>query len=407
MHASWSVVLTSLLAAAAANPVKRQGGFKPNFPRHPDFPLDIVDKLEEATWPKIEAFMASRKVKRADGTPCTLENASVRREWNDLSIDARKEYIDAVLCLQKKPSKAVNIPGALNRYDDFVATHMTLVNMLHSPTNLFGSHRYYIWAFEKALRDECGYTGYQPYMNYNRLVDDPENSAMFNGNATSMGGNGVYDQYRGVPQGFPAPYNIIPAADGGGCVKDGPFKDMVVSLGPVGVVVNNIPKNPQRNGLGSNPRCLRRDINKASAMGATANHTYSLIMEYPDITAFYNRYLGQPFLRGDQYPWGLHSAGHYIIGGDPGGDFYASPGDPAFWFHHGMLDRVWWLWQMQEPETRLKDIPMAAMMAGRNGNAANIEDTIVDLGWTAPARTLGSLQDTLGGADGDFCYIYL
>ena len=29
-------------------------------------------------------------------------------------------------------------------------------------TNLFASHRYFIWAYEKALRDECGYTGYQP-----------------------------------------------------------------------------------------------------------------------------------------------------------------------------------------------------------------------------------------------------
>jgi tyrosinase len=194
-------------------------------------------------------------------------------------------------------------------------------------TNLFGSHRYYIWAFEKALRDECGYKGWQPYMNYQRLVDNPKQSAMFNGNATSMGGDGVYAKYRGVPMGFPAPFNNIPPADGGGCVKEGPFKDMVVSLGPVGTVVDNIPKNPQRNGLGSNPRCLRRDINKASAMGATANHTYKLITEYPEINTFYNRYLGQPYLKGDQYPWGLHNAGHYIIGGDPGGDFYASPGE--------------------------------------------------------------------------------
>jgi len=29
-------------------------------------------------------------------------------------------------------------------------------------THLFASHRYYIWAYEKALREECGYRGYQP-----------------------------------------------------------------------------------------------------------------------------------------------------------------------------------------------------------------------------------------------------
>jgi hypothetical protein len=28
--------------------------------------------------------------------------------------------------------------------------------------HLFPAHRIYIWAFEKALREECGYTGWQP-----------------------------------------------------------------------------------------------------------------------------------------------------------------------------------------------------------------------------------------------------
>ena len=29
-------------------------------------------------------------------------------------------------------------------------------------THLFASHRYFLWAYETALRNECGYTGYQP-----------------------------------------------------------------------------------------------------------------------------------------------------------------------------------------------------------------------------------------------------
>lgn len=99
----------------------------------------------------------------------------------------------------------------------------------------------------------------------------------------------------------------------------GPFKDMVVSLGPKSTVVDNIPKNPRSDGLGANPRCLRRDVNRNSALGATANYTYSLIMDNKDIDSFYNRYLGQPPLKNDAHPWGLHNAGHYIIGGDPGG----------------------------------------------------------------------------------------
>jgi hypothetical protein len=39
---------------------------------------------------------------------------------------------------------------------------MTMAGMLHSPTNLFAAHRYFIYIYEKALREECGYKGYQP-----------------------------------------------------------------------------------------------------------------------------------------------------------------------------------------------------------------------------------------------------
>jgi tyrosinase len=82
---------------------------------------------------------------------------------------------------------------------------------------------------------------------------------------------------------------------------------MVVSLGPKSTVVRNIPANPRSDGMGSNPRCLRRDVNKYSAAGARANYTYSAIMDNKDIDSFYNRYLGQPQLKGDTHPWGVRS----------------------------------------------------------------------------------------------------
>ncbi|KAK0646828.1 hypothetical protein B0T16DRAFT_391194 [Cercophora newfieldiana] len=362
MHGLQSVVVSALLAGAASGSViqKKQAekfSFKNVAIRNAQFPLDVVDKLHESTIPKVEAWMATKKKGN-----CTLENAAIRREWSDLSVAEREDYIKAVLCLQSKPAKAPKdkVPGAISRFDDFVATHMTTVGPLHGPQQLFGGHRYYIWIYEKALREECGYKGYQPYVNYDRYAQDPINSALFNGNASSMSGNGAPSTYNGVPMPYPRPYDKIAAAGGGGCVTTGPFKDMVVSLGPVGTVLRGLPRNPRADGLGSNKRCLRRDINKESALGATANYTYSLIMEHTDIDAFYNRYMGMPQLKNDRHPWGLHNAGHYIVGGDPGGDFYASPGDPYFYFHHGMLDRVWWIWQMQDPVKRVPLIPTGA-----------------------------------------------
>jgi tyrosinase len=76
---------------------------------------------------------------------------------------------------------------------------------------------------------------------------------------------------------------------------------MVVGLGPVMPTVNNIPKNPRSDGTGSNPRCLRRDINHKAAMGPTTDHAYKLFMR-ANIHDVYNTLLGTPPPEGDPYP---------------------------------------------------------------------------------------------------------
>lgn len=81
---------------------------------------------------------------------------------------------------------------------------------------------------------------------------------------------------------------------------------MVVSLGPTSMSTHKkLPKNPRSDGLGSNPRCLRRDINRNAAMGATADHAYKLLTESKDINTFYNTLLGSPPPKNDPYPWGV------------------------------------------------------------------------------------------------------
>jgi tyrosinase len=46
--------------------------------------------------------------------------------------------------------------------------------------------------------------------------------------------------------------------------------------------------------------------------------------------------------------------GHYAMGGDPGRDVFVSPGDPLFYLHHGMIDLVWFVWQLLDPKTRMQ-----------------------------------------------------
>jgi tyrosinase len=355
------------------------------------YPLDDVDKLQDASLDKFAAWVAKHPSKSG----CTLENAVRRLEWSDMPESQRKEYTKAVLCLQSKPPKSPRnlYPGALNRFDDFVATHETMAPELHSQAHLFPAHRLFIWAYEKALREECGYTGYQPYWNWGRTADDPINSPLFNGNDSSMGGNGAPSIYPGIPaMKFAAPYDMIPSAGGGGCVTEGPFKNMVVSLGPFGKIVSDIPNNPRADGFGSNPRCLRRDVNKYAAAVTRTNYTYALITEAKTADELENIMLGTP----SKNDWGVHMGGHYTIGGDPGGDFFSSPGDPIFYMHHGMVDRIWWIWQMQDPDNRMAVLP---------GNAP-LNDT-VDLKWTAKVGKTWDMLTNIGGNGGDFCYIYV
>lgn len=85
-----------------------------------------------------------------------------------LSKQERRSYIKAVKCLAKLPAKtpAAVAAGAKSRYDDLVVTHIQQAFTIHGTANFLTWHRYYTWAFEQMLRNECGYKGYQPYYNW-------------------------------------------------------------------------------------------------------------------------------------------------------------------------------------------------------------------------------------------------
>lgn len=76
----------------------------------------------------------------------------------------RKDFIEAVQCLRSKPSIADPsfAPAARTRYDDLTAVHVNLTNFIHGTGSFLTWHRYFVWSFEKALRDECEYPGYMP-----------------------------------------------------------------------------------------------------------------------------------------------------------------------------------------------------------------------------------------------------
>ncbi|KAH9863923.1 hypothetical protein J1614_009856 [Plenodomus biglobosus] len=242
----------------------------------------------------------------------------------------------------KNPSKlsATKYPGAKSRYDDFVVVHMNMTTTVHGTANFLHWHRYYVWAFETALRKECDYTGYHPYWNWAKYADIV-NSPIFNGDEWSMGGNGdPVGAHAGTCLG---PGQILPAGPGGGCVTKGPFANLTVHLGPIMDTMDpklGIKKNPQSDGFGDNPRCLRRDASSFFTKGyLRPQDVLAHITAASTITSFQDSLQVQPNVLS-----ALHVGGHYSVWGDPGGDVFVSPGEPVFWLHHGQVDRHWWMW---------------------------------------------------------------
>ncbi|KAJ4985270.1 FAD-binding domain-containing protein [Stagonosporopsis vannaccii] len=357
-------------------------------------PRDAVKNLQKRA-------IAELKKVQANGTEaCSVTSAAVRKDWDSMSGKERKAYTTAVQCMLNSPSKSdpVLVPGARNRYDDFVAQHINQTLSIHGTGNFLTWHRLFVYSYEKALREECNYAGYQPYWNWFSYQNDLKQSPVFDGSATSMSGDGSFVFHNGSVGGAGAIF--LPSGKGGGCLQDGPFKGMIANLGPVSPTMRGQTK--VNGSLTYNPRCLKRDLTtSASSNWLTVKNFLNLTTgdASMSIKLFQDEFQGR-FSDGFL---GLHAAGHFSIGGDAG-DIFSSPVDPVFFLHHAMVDRVYWLWQALHKE-------QAGTVAGTltlNNNPpsrnATLEDLIQTNYLSVEPTPIGDLIDTLGNTP--LCYIY-
>lgn len=101
---------------------------------------------------------------------------------------------------------------------------------------------------------------------------------------------------------------------------------------------------------------------------------------------------------------GVHTAGHFTMAGDPSGDIFVSPGDPAFWLHHAQIDRVWWVWQNQDLRARQRALGgTITLNDSPPSRPGRLNDTL-SLGVNAEDVQIGDVMSTL---EGPLCYIYL
>ena len=175
---------------------------------------------------------------------------------------------------------------------------------------------------------------------------------------------------------------------------------MTVNLGPVSPTLaeSEVVAN---NGRVYNPRCLKRDVSSwvSSRWNTDANST-TLIEENSDVYWFQTNMQGD-FASG---VYGVHTGGHFTIGGDPGGDLFTSPGDPAFFLHHAQIDRTWWIWQNQDIANRQNAISGTITLNNSPPSRNGTLDDVIDLGVNAAPVAIGDIMSTVAGP---LCYIYI
>jgi tyrosinase len=151
-----------------------------------------------------------------------------RQSWDDPSDSDRQSYLKAVQCLASKPSQRDKtlVLGTRNRRDDFVYAHINQTDFIHNSGLLLPLHRQFIWANERSLQTECGYTGAQPYWDWAEFSADQTMSKVFDDSGTSFGGNGqsVSHSASSAPMIGILGFNFTlqrPAGTNGGCVQGG------------------------------------------------------------------------------------------------------------------------------------------------------------------------------------------
>lgn len=234
-------------------------------------------------------------------------------------MSERVNYTSAVNCLMSLPSRynATEYPGAKSRYDDFNVPHIAQTLTVHFTANFLSFHRYFVWTFERALRDECGYSGYQPYWNWGKWAEDPINSPLFDGGEGSISGNGEYEPHNftdGLKDGDIADY--IPPGSGGGCVTTGPFANYTVNLGPISPTLAEPEVVAVNSTYDYNPRCMKRDISSwVSSRWTTEQNVTDLLTQWDNIIDFQDN-MQATNMTGN---FGVHGGGHFTFQGDPAG----------------------------------------------------------------------------------------
>ncbi|KAH8804897.1 hypothetical protein F5884DRAFT_859514 [Xylogone sp. PMI_703] len=289
--------------------------------------------------------------------PTRCSNPVVRKEWRSLSTQEKDVYLGAVKCLGRVPS-VVNPNSTL--HDDFAWIHSRIGKNSHNSAAFLAWHRYFIHLYETTLREKCSFNGNLPYWDWSLDWESLFSSPVFS-STHGFGGNGNT--------------SLSPILNFGTCVTEGPFADLTLSFA----------------GQETQSHCLTRSFQDEGLRGYSGEGVSPAAIEEvlskEDYASFFSA---------------IEEGPHDTIPNMIRGDFWylTAPNEPTFFLHHGMLDRLWWMWQQRDPENRLRQYIGPAS----NGSmiAASLHDEM-DMGTFAKAVHANDVVDAQAGI---LCYRY-
>ncbi|KAI1363315.1 hypothetical protein F5Y08DRAFT_340829 [Xylaria arbuscula] len=315
---------------------------------------EAITKVEDI----IDDFLSTRDIEERDAGDCA--NPRIRYEWDDYSAAHKKQFTSAIQCLIKKPASG-KVSYSKNRYEDLVRIHQAYAPNIHSRSTSAQTHkfllwhRYYLWAFEQVLREDCGFTAPMPWWDEKKWAGRYAQSTLFT----------------------PEYFGTLPGATNGRgtCIYNGAFGGLQSNLGP-GSTVNN-------------PHCVQRAVNEQTTAqtGVNAYNTCLARTSYPDFHSCVE--------------FTFHAQGHNGIGATMA-DAIASPGDPAFFMHHSYVDYVFRKWQLGALSRR----NTISGCATNDGCTPLTLDTVIYMGNICKNCPDLPVRDIIRTLQGKFCYKY-
>ncbi|TGJ83116.1 hypothetical protein E0Z10_g5643 [Xylaria hypoxylon] len=288
----------------------------------------------------------------ADGT-CNPSNAHVRFEWDSYSQTDRTAFVEAIKCLQTKPSGGSKYTGSQNRYEDLISVHRDMTADIHQTAAFLVWHRYFVWVFEQLLRDECGFNRAMPWWDETKHAGAFANSDIFT------------DAWFGH---LPA----MTSDNQGTCIESGEFSNTMLHVGP---------------GSGNTDHCLSRAVDESQTAQCNKDFTNSCLSmkSYEEFR--------------DCFELGPHGYGHNGIGAVMA-EVSASVGDPIFFMHHLFVDHTFRIWQNAMPSRRTT---ISGCADKANPCTPITLDTKLSTSGLRPDVTVREVLNTLSGT---ICYRY-